>query len=286
MVTPFNKNGKIDFPALQRLTTHLINGGADYLVVQGTTGESPVLQSEEKRALLDFILEVNAGKKPIVYGIGGNNTQAVIDDLERLDSTGIDGILSVSPAYNKPSQQGIYEHYKALSSHTDLPIILYNVPGRTGSNVLAQTTLRIAQDCPNVIGVKEASGNLDQIAEIISSSSDDFLVLSGDDILALTSIALGADGVISVVGNAFPTEFGQMVHQALFGQITEARTIHYQLRELIHLVFKEGNPSGIKEVLKHLGICESYCRLPLVPVSPETSQQLYRQMADHELVKV
>jgi 4-hydroxy-tetrahydrodipicolinate synthase len=241
MVTPFNSAGKIDFPSLQRLTSRLINDGADYLVVQGTTGESPTLSIEEKRALLDFILEVNSGKKPVVYGLGGNYTESIVREIQEMDFKGIDGILSVSPYYNRPTQEGIYAHYKAISESTDLPIILYNVPGRTASNMSAKTTLRLATDFKNIVAMKEASGDLNQISEIIANRPSGFLVLSGDDALALPSIALGADGVISVVGNAFPREFSQMVHQALFGQFTEARKIHFQLRELINLLRRQSS---------------------------------------------
>ena len=286
MVTPFTKEGKIDYAGLKRLTEHLVNNGADYLVVQGTTGESPVLSQEEKRTVLDYVLEVNAGKLPVVFGIGGNNTATVCEQIRSFDGAGVSGILSASPYYNKPTQEGIYQHYKALASNTDLPIIVYNVPGRTGSNISAETTIRLANDVSNIAAVKEASGDLFQLEEIIDNKPDDFQVLSGDDGLCLAQLALGIDGVISVVGNAFPREFGEMVHLGLFGTFTDAREKHYQLRKIIDLLFKEGNPGGIKACLNQLGICDEHMRLPLVPISDELRQKIYREMAEKDLVKV
>jgi 4-hydroxy-tetrahydrodipicolinate synthase len=285
MVTPFTETGKIDYAGLKKLTEHLIKGGADYLVVQGTTGESPTLTQEEKRSVLDFVMEVNQRRKPIVFGLGGNNTKVVAEQLSAFDSTGVDGILSVSPYYNKPVQEGIYRHYKALSEVSSLPIILYNVPGRTGSNITAETTLRLAEDCANVVAVKEASGDLDQIAAIIADRPEGFSVISGDDALTLPILALGGDGVISVVGNAFPKTFGQMVHQCLFGSFADARKGHYKLRHIMDLLFVEGNPGGVKEALKHLNICDNHMRLPAYPVSEATSKAIYRAMADAELVE-
>lgn len=286
MVTPFTSQGKLDFAGLKRLTEHLIANGADYLVVQGTTGESVTLTTEEKRTVLDYILEVNNKRKHIVLGVGGNNTLAVAAQLRDLDSKGLSGILSVSPYYNKPTQAGIYAHYRALSEASPLPIILYNVPGRTGSNMAPETTLRLAHDFKNIVAIKEASGNLSQMEEIMQHRPAGFSVISGDDNLTLPAIALGADGVISVVGNAFPAAYSKMVHQALFGSVVDARVIHYRLRKLVDLLFVEGNPGGIKEVLHHLGICENHMRLPLVPVSDATRDKLYRELAERELVKV
>lgn len=286
MVTPFTSQGKLDFAGLKRLTEHLIANGADYLVVQGTTGESVTLTTEEKRTVLDYILEVNNKRKHIVLGVGGNNTLAVAAQLRDLDSKGLSGILSVSPYYNKPTQAGIYAHYRALSEASPLPIILYNVPGRTGSNMAPETTLRLAHDFKNIVAIKEASGNLSQMEEIMQHRPPGFSVISGDDNLTLPAIALGADGVISVVGNAFPAAYSKMVHQALFGSVVDARVIHYRLRKLVDLLFVEGNPGGIKEVLHHLGICENHMRLPLVPVSDATRDKLYRELAERELVKV
>jgi len=285
MVTPFKKDLTIDVDALKTLTNHLVENGADYLVVMGTTGETPALDKEDKKLVLETILATNAGRKPVVLGMGGNNTHELCLQLDRMDTTGISAILSVSPYYNKPTQTGLFEHFKAVSEHSKLPIILYNVPGRTGSNMMADTTLRIAFDCKNVIGIKEASGNVEQVMSIIKDRKKDFLVISGDDAITLPLIAAGADGVISVVGNAFPAEFGAMVHHALKAELHEARALHYRLLEITQLMFVEGNPAGVKEVLAHLDICEHYLRLPLVPVSQTTSERMRRVMMDEELIK-
>jgi 4-hydroxy-tetrahydrodipicolinate synthase len=285
MITPFKKDLSVDVDALKNLTNHLVENGADYLVVMGTTGETPALDKEDKKLVLDTILATNTGRKPIVLGMGGNNTHELCLQLDRMETAGISAILSVAPYYNKPTQNGMFEHYKAVSEHSKLPIILYNVPGRTGSNMLADTTLRIAYDCRNVIGIKEASGNVEQVMTIIKDRRKDFLVISGDDAITLPLIASGADGVISVVGNAFPHEFGNMVHNALKGEFAEARALHYRLLEITQLMFVEGNPAGVKEVLSHLDICEHYLRLPLVPVSQVTSERMRRVMIDEELIK-
>lgn len=286
MVTPFTADHKIDYAGLKKLTTHLLDGGVDYLVVQGTTGESPVLTKDEKRSVLDFVMEVNQGRVPIVFGIGGNNTQVVCDTLDAFDGTGVSGILSASPSYNKPTQQGIYQHYKALSESSQLPIILYNVPGRTGSNMTAETTLKLAHDFANIVAIKEASGDLNQVEDILAGRPQDFKVISGDDNLTLAMMALGIDGLISVVGNAFPKEYAEMVHKGMFGAFHDARPIHFRMRKLVDLLFVEGNPGGVKEVLQHLSICSNDVRLPLMPVSEETRQLLYREMAEKDLVKV
>ncbi len=284
MVTPFNEDGNLDFAGLQKLTEHLIEGGVDYLVVHGTTGESPVLSKEEKRSSMDFILEVNAGRVPVVIGIGGNDTRAIVEHIEQFNFDGIDGILSVSPAYNKPTQEGIYQHFKAISECTDMPIILYNVPGRTSSNMTAETTLRLAKDFSNVVAIKEASNDINQIAKIIEGRPDGFLVLSGDDGITLSLMASGADGLISVAGNAFTKDMSALVHAGARGDQEAARKIHFKLIELIELLFVEGNPAGIKEVLKYLNICQTHLRLPLVPVSKATSQSIYKAIAEAELV--
>jgi 4-hydroxy-tetrahydrodipicolinate synthase len=285
MVTPFKKDLTIDVEALKALTTHLVENGADYLVVMGTTGETPVLDKEDKKLVLETILATNAGRKPVVLGMGSNNTHELCLQLDRMEIAGISAILSVAPYYNKPTQNGYFEHFKAVSEHSKLPILLYNVPGRTGSNMLAETTLRIAFDCKNVIGIKEASGNMEQVMTIIKDRKKDFLVISGDDAITLPLIAAGADGVISVVGNAFPAEFGAMVQHALKGEFNEARTLHYRLLEITQLLFAEGNPAGAKEVLSHLDICEHYLRLPLVPVSQATSERMRRVMIDEDLIR-
>ena len=285
MVTPFKKDLTPDLVALKKLTEFLINGGVDYLVVMGTTGESVTLDKEDKKAILETVLSTNAGRKPVVLGVGGNNTFEVANQLSRVDATGLTAVLSVTPYYNKPTQNGLFEHYKALSESSKLPIILYNVPGRTSVNLLPDTVSRIAFDCRNVIGIKEASGNIEQIMTVIHETPKEFLVISGDDTLTLPLIAAGADGVISVVGNAFPKEFGAMVHAALENKFDEARPIHYKLLEIIQNLFVEGNPAGIKEVLAHLDICENYMRLPLVPVSQNTRERLRRIMIDEEFIK-
>jgi 4-hydroxy-tetrahydrodipicolinate synthase len=285
MVTPFKKDGSVDVPALKKLTDHLVDGGVDYLVVMGTTGETSVMDKEDKKLVLETVLATNAGRKPVVLGLGGNNTLDLCAQLDRMDAAGLTAILSVAPYYSKPTQNGLFEHYKALSEHSKLPIILYNVPGRTGCNLLPDTVQRIAFDCRNVIGIKEASGNMEQIMTIIRERPKDFLVISGDDSITMPLIAAGADGVISVIGNAFPAEWSAMVQHAMKGEIPEARAIHYRLLELVQLLFVEGNPAGIKEVLSHLDVCENYLRLPLVPVSQLISERMRRVMIDEELLR-
>lgn len=280
MVTPFDNTGRIDLESLKRLTDYLITEGADYLVVQGTTGESPALSTNEKQLVLETVQEVNNGQKPIVFGVGGNHTATVVKQLSQLDNSRVDGILSVSPYYNKPGQSGIYEHYKAVACATDLPVILYNVPGRSASNLQAETTLRLARDFENIVGVKEASGDLDQIMTIIRDRPKDFLVISGDDALTLPMISCGADGVISVLGNCMPRDFGSMVHLAIKGKMDEARKLHYKLLEITRLLFKEGNPAGVKEVLRYLNISENHIRLPLMPVTPQTSAQIELELKE------
>jgi len=275
IVTPFNENGSIDFPALESLLDHLINNGIDYFVVQGTTGESATLSLEEKNTQLKFIIEANDGRLPVILGIGGNNTQAIINSFKEFDLNGVDAILSVSPYYNKPSQEGLYQHYRMISENTPLPVILYNVPGRTSSNITAETTLKLSDDFKNIIGIKEASGNLNQIGQIIGKRREDFLVLSGDDALTLPILAIGGDGVISVIANAFPKAFSQMVKSALSGDFITARHIHLQLMDITMLLFAEGNPAGIKAALKILGIISSdSLRLPLAPVSKNLYHKL------------
>lgn len=277
MVTPFDAAGNIDYPALKKLTDYLIEGGTDYLVVQGTTGESPVLSSAEKQQVLNTVKEVNQGRLPIVFGIGGNNTAAVADTFSQFDLSGVDAILSASPYYNKPTQEGIYQHYKVLSEATELPIIVYNVPGRTASNILPETTLRLANDFSNIVAVKEASGNMEQVMELIHNRPNDFLIISGDDAITLPIISCGGDGVISVVGNAFPEAFGGMVQAALQGDFVSARELHYKVLPIIASLFSEGNPAGVKECLAHLGIMSNALRLPLVNVSEELKSELIVQ---------
>lgn len=265
LVTPFNADMSIDFPALRKLVREQIAGGTNYLVVQGTTGESPTLNSDEKKQVLETVLEENNVKLPIVYGVGGNNTLAVAENIRKVPQ-GVDGILSVAPYYNKPTQAGYVAHYKHLADNTDLPIILYNVPGRTGSNVLAETTLELAE-VKNIVAMKEASGNMEQIMEIIRCRPEGFLVLSGDDAITLPLIAAGADGVISVVANSFPSHFSKMVTSALNGDFETARKYHYELLPVTKLLFAEGNPGGVKIALEELGWMKPDMRLPLVQVS-------------------
>lgn len=265
LVTPFKADYSIDFDALRKLVRMQIEGGTDFLVVQGTTGESPTLSQEEKMAVLQTVMDENQGKLKIVYGVGGNNTLAVGETLKKVPA-GVDGILSVSPYYNKPIQKGIIEHYKYIANCTDLPIILYNVPGRTGSNMLPETTLALAE-IPNIVAMKEASGNMEQIMEIIRQRPDGFGVLSGDDALTMPLIASGADGVISVVANAFPKTFSTMVHASMKGELDLARKAHYELLPVTKMFFEEGNPGGVKVALRQLGVMEETMRMPLHPVS-------------------
>ena len=265
LVTPFQTDGSIDTQALRQLVQLQIDGGTDFLVVQGTTGESPTLSQDEKRLVLDTVLEQNNGRLAVVYGIGGNNTAGLAALFQNLPS-GVDGILSVSPYYNKPIQKGIVAHFKQVASYTDLPIILYNVPGRTGSNMSVETTLELAE-LPNVVAVKEASGNMEQIMDIIRQRKPGFGVLSGDDNLTMPLIAAGADGVISVVANAFPERFSQMVHASMASDLTLAKAAHYDLFNVTKMFFEEGNPGGVKVALAARGLMQETMRLPLYPIS-------------------
>jgi 4-hydroxy-tetrahydrodipicolinate synthase len=274
LVTPFAADGSLDRAALARLVNHSIDGGVDFLVVLGTTGETATLATDEKKQVLENVAETTNGRIPLVVGVGGNNTAAVCAQLEAGLPSGYTGVLSVSPYYNKPTQEGIYQHYTAVCGSTDAPVILYNVPGRTGSNVLANTVLRVAQDCPNAVAMKEASGNLEQAMAIIQSAPAGFDVLSGDDNLTLPLLACGAKGVISVSGQAYPRLFSGMVRDARAGRLEDAQRAHYELFTFTQLLFAEGNPGGIKAALAHLGMCENFLRLPLVPVSAELNGQL------------
>ena len=277
MVTPFNADGSIDYLGLERLTNHLVDGGVNYLVVMGTTGENPTINNEEQQAILQKVIEINARRLPIVFGIGGNSTAAVVERLKSENLEGVDGILCVSPYYNKPSQEGIYQHYKALSDATPLPVIMYNVPGRTGSLVSAETTLRIAQ-LPNIVCTKEASGSLDICMDVIRGAPEDFGVISGDDNYTMPYIAAGMQGVISVLGNAYPKEFSQMVNYALDGDFKNAKHLHYKLLPLMKAIFMDGNPGGVKYALNKLGICQNEFRLPVVPVNKTTEKSLDEAM--------
>ncbi len=274
MITPFNTDGSIDWDSLKNTITHLTNGKVEYLVILGTTGESATLTGTEKQKVLSFVAEHNTAKLPLVAGIGGNYTQSVIEGYKKFDLTGYSAILSVSPYYNKPNQNGLYYHYKALNDAAPLPVIMYNVPGRTGMNVSAETTLRIAEDCKNIIATKEACGNFDQIMQIIKYKPQGFEVISGDDGITLPMIACGASGVISVVANAYPLLFSNMVRLCLKGDFAAARPMHYKLTDVIHTLFAEGSPSGVKAYMSQMGICKNECRLPVAPVSNELMEKI------------
>ncbi|MBT3935893.1 MAG: 4-hydroxy-tetrahydrodipicolinate synthase [Bacteroidetes bacterium] len=278
VITPFTKSLDIDFVAFNKIITNLIENGADYLVLMGTTAESPTLNKQEKRQLIDAAIEINQARIPIVVGIGGNNTIEVAKDFKTFDFAGVSGILSVSPYYNKPSQQGIYNHYKILAEATDVPIIMYNVPGRTSSNMTAETSLRLAHDFQNIVAVKEASGDLEQIMQIIKNKPTDFMVISGDDLLALPQMAIGMDGVISVIGNAFPFEFSNMLKLAS-SNINDARLIHYKLQELIRLIFEEGNPVGIKVLLNQMNYCDIHVRPPVYKASDQLIEKIKKELS-------
>lgn len=267
IVTPFQPNGDVDFPALEVLVENLIKNHVDYLVALGTTSESPTLSPKEKQEILHCIARVNQGRLPIVVGIGGPNTAGVSEEIENMKDAPVDAILSVTPYYNKPSQSGLIKHYKKLSEKAPKPIILYNVPGRTSCNIDANTTIRIAEQCPNIVGIKEASGNLKQIMYLLNHKPDNFLVISGDDMITLPLMAVGMDGLISVVANAYPAEMSNMVHLAMNDQFIKARLFHDKLFDLTQACFQEGNPSGIKAVLHAQGKMENMVRLPNVPVS-------------------
>lgn len=264
LITPFKVDLSIDFEALERLVEHNINNGTEYLVISGTTGESVTVTAEEKKTLVEFISKVNNERVPLVLGIGGNNTASIISEINSTDLSSIDAILSVSPYYSKPTQEGIYQHFKAIAEVSPKPIILYNVPGRTSSNVLPETTIRLANDFKNIIAVKEAGNNVHQYLELLRTKPDDFLVLSGDDDLALGVALAGGSGVISVIGQALPKEFSEMIRLGIAGKAKEAYKTHFDLMPITRLIFSENNPAGIKAVLEALNISESHVRLPLV----------------------
>ena len=279
LITPFRSEGEVDYSAIEKLVEFQSNNGTDYLVVQGTTGESATLNSDEKETILDYIIEINAAKLPIVLGVGGNNTNEVISNIDRYSDKKIDGLLSVSPYYNKPTQRGVIAHFEAISKSTDIPIILYNVPGRTSSNMTSSTTLELASRCSNIVAIKEASGDLEQVMEIVLNKPSDFLVISGDDALTLPFIAAGGDGVISVVANAFPKRFSTLVNAALSGDLELAKLKHYELFPIIQQLFADGNPGGIKYVMKLINICQDCVRLPLVKINKTTADKLYELVA-------
>lgn len=274
LITPFTATGEVDYPALQRLVDYQVTHGADFLCILATTAEAPCLTKEEKDRITKTIQEVVKGRIPLLKYCGGNNTKAVIEEMKTTDWSGIDGILSICPYYNKPSQEGLYQHFKAIAENSPLPLVLYNVPGRTGVNMRAETTLRLANDFENIVGVKEASGSLEQVDEIIYRKPDRFDVISGDDALTFPMIASGAAGVISVIGNALPQEFSRMIRLEFKGEYAAARKIHHMFTELYSLLFVDGNPAGVKALLNDMGFIENVLRLPLVPTKIETKQKM------------
>jgi 4-hydroxy-tetrahydrodipicolinate synthase len=267
IVTPFKNDSSIDFAACGRVINQVIKGGVNYIVAMGTTGESPTLTKDEKKALISYVVEVIDNRVPLVVGIGGNNTQDVINCVRQANLAGVDGILSVAPYYNKPNQRGLFQHFKAIATCSPIPVILYNIPGRTNVNVTADTCLELAHECENIVGVKESSGDITQIMKIIKDKPENFNVISGDDMMTLPLVAAGGSGVISVLANAFPSQCSELVNHALKGNFKSAREIQFRLIELTELCFIEGNPSGIKAMLNVLNICQNNLRLPLVPVS-------------------
>lgn len=276
LVTPFTKNKNIDFTALERVVEHVVTNGADFLVVLGTTGETPTLSQQEKTSVKTFIKKTVRGRVPLVIGMGGNNTAEIVIQLQSEDLSGYSAILSVVPPYNKPSQEGLYLHFKTIAEASPLPVILYNVPGRTGANLDADTTLRLAREVPNIVGIKEASGNMRQIERLLLEKPDGFTIISGDDGMTYPLMTLGAQGVISVLGNAYPREFADMVHLCLEGNYIEAVDIHNRFIEIIRLLFTDGNPAGVKCVMHDMGLIENELRLPLIPVCDHTASEILK----------
>ena len=274
LITPFTETGEVDYKALERLVEYQIDNNADFLCILATTAEAPCLTREEKDKITEVIKSVNKGRSPLLKYCGGNNTRAVIEEMKSTDWSGIDGILSICPFYNKPSQEGLYQHFKAIAKEAPLPLVLYNVPGRTGVNMKAPTTVRLAKDCPNIVAIKEASGSLEQIDEILKNKPNNFEVISGDDALTFSMIASGAVGVISVIGNALPKEFSRMIRLEFNGEYEAARKIHHKFTELYKLLFVDGNPAGVKALLNDMGLIENVLRLPLVPTNIETKQKM------------
>jgi 4-hydroxy-tetrahydrodipicolinate synthase len=267
IVTPFKNDSSLDFAALGRVIEHVISGGVNYIVAMGTTGESVTLTKEEKKAIISYVVEAVDHRIPVVYGIGGNNTQEVINSIRHADLTGVDGILSVAPYYNKPTQRGLFQHFKEIATCSTVPVIIYNVPGRTACNLTADTCLELAHSCENIVAVKEASADMTQIMKIIKGKPENFLVISGDDMLTIPVIAAGGSGVISVLANAYPSQCCELVNQSLKNNFKSAREIQFRLLEMIELLFIEGNPAGVKDMLGIMNLCHNYVRLPLVPVS-------------------
>ena len=274
LVTPFTANGEVDYKAIVRLVEYQIQNGADFLCILATTGETPCLSTEEKENIKKLVVDTNRGRLPILMGCGGNNTRAVVEELKTADWTGIDGVLRVCPYYNKPSQEGLYQHFKAIAEASPIPVVLYNVPGRTGINMKSETTVRLARDCENIVAVKEASGSLEQVDEIIKNKPERFDVISGDDALTFSMVASGAAGSISVIGNALPKEVSRMIRLEFKGEYEAARTIHHKFTELYSLLFVDGNPAGVKALLHEMGFIENVLRLPLVPTRITTLQKM------------
>ncbi len=274
LVTPFNEDGSVDYKSLIRLVEYQLDNGADFLCILATTGETPTLTADEKRKIKELIVNLVHGRVPILMGCGGNNTAAIIEELKTGDFQGIDGILSVCPYYNKPSQEGLYQHFKAIAGATPLPVVLYNVPGRTGVNMTAATTVRLACDCNNIVAIKEASGNLEQVDEIIKNKPSTFDVISGDDSLTFPMVSCGAVGVISVIGNALPKEFSKMIRLQMRGEYDPARKIHHRFIDLFSLLFVDGNPAGVKAMLSEMGYIKNVLRLPLVPMRIKNMQRM------------
>lgn len=274
LVTPFASDGSVDYGVLKNLLDYQLKNGADFFCILATTGETPTLTKDEKQKIKELVVEKVGDKVPILIGCGGNNTADVVNELQTADFSGIDGILSVCPYYNKPSQEGLYQHFKAIAGATNMPVVLYNVPGRTGVNLKAETTVRLARDCENIVAIKEASGSLEQVDEIIKNKPDGFDVISGDDALTFPMIACGAAGVISVIGNALPKEFSRMIRLEMKGEIESARKIHHKFTDLFNLLFVDGNPAGVKAMLHEMGMIENVLRLPLVPTRLTTMQKI------------
>jgi 4-hydroxy-tetrahydrodipicolinate synthase len=274
IVTPFNADGTVDWNGFRNVINHIINGKCEYIVVLGTTGESATVHGAEKQQVFSFAAEVNAGRVGLIAGIGGNDTHEVLQGFKTFQLDGYDAILTVGPYYNKPNQEGIYQHYKMVNDHAPLPVMMYNVPGRTGQNITADTQLRIAHDCKNIFATKEASGNFDQVMQIIKYRPANFMVISGDDGITLPLMACGADGVVSVLANAYPAQFAEMTRLCLAGRYAEAKTIHYQFTDIITSLFAEGSPSGVKAYLSEMGLCGNYFRLPVVGVSAAMHEKI------------
>jgi len=280
IVTPFKNDGSIDFAALGRVIDHVISGGVNYIVAMGTTGESVTITKDEKKALISYVIEYIDSRVPLIVGFGGNNTQEVINCIRHSNLSGLDGILSVAPYYNKPNQRGLFQHFKAIATCSSIPVIMYNVPARTCCNITSETTLELAKTCENIVGIKEASGDISQIMRIIKDKPDSFSVISGDDMMTIPLIAAGGSGVISVLANAFPNQCSELVNHALKNNFKTAREIQFRFLEIIELLFIEGNPAGVKAMLNIMSICSNILRLPLVPVSRNTYTRIQKAIEE------